>query len=181
MQVNYLPLSVIITTFKKENVKRPLEGFGVLVPSKEQQNGLKTLGNICLLHLLVELLILLSHCDHKFSIAGTLFSSMMFPDRAPNDLYLYTTFVGGSRNRELAKASTYVKPHCFWFCKFDPCVLHSGNQFIDYHIIETVINFSLLIRLLNGLSDELKQIVTSDLRQLIGAEGEPTFVKYGNY
>lgn len=25
--------------------------------------------------------------------------------------------------------------------------------------------------------DELKQIVTSDLRQLLGAEGEPTFVK----
>ncbi|RVW80271.1 Protoporphyrinogen oxidase, mitochondrial [Vitis vinifera] len=104
--VSYLPLSVIITTFKKENVKRPLEGFGVLVPSKEQQNGLKTL--------------------------GTLFSSMMFPDRAPNDLYLYTTFIGGSRNRELAKAST----------------------------------------------DELKQIVTSDLRQLLGAEGEPTFVNH---
>lgn len=105
-EVSYLPLSVIITTFKKENVKRPLEGFGVLVPSKEQQNGLKTL--------------------------GTLFSSMMFPDRAPNDLYLYTTFIGGSRNRELAKAST----------------------------------------------DELKQIVTSDLRQLLGAEGEPTFVNH---
>lgn len=26
--------------------------------------------------------------------------------------------------------------------------------------------------------DELKQIVTSDLRQLLGVEGEPTFVKY---
>ncbi|XP_047945921.1 protoporphyrinogen oxidase, mitochondrial isoform X1 [Salvia hispanica] len=105
-QVNYLPMSVIITTFKRENVKRPLEGFGVLIPSKEQQNGLRTL--------------------------GTLFSSMMFPDRAPSDVYLYTTFVGGSRNRELAKAS----------------------------------------------SDELKQIVTSDLRQLLGAEGEPAFLNH---
>lgn len=105
-EVNYMPLSVVITSFKKENVKRPLEGFGVLVPSKEQQNGLKSL--------------------------GTLFSSMMFPDRAPSDLYLYTTFVGGSRNQELAKASR----------------------------------------------DELKQIVTSDLRQLLGAEGEPTFVNH---
>ncbi|TXG54826.1 hypothetical protein EZV62_020082 [Acer yangbiense] len=105
-EISYLPLSVIITTFKKENVKRPLEGFGVLIPSKEQQNGLRTL--------------------------GTLFSSMMFPDRAPNDLYLYTTFVGGSRNRELAKAST----------------------------------------------GELKQIVTADLRQLLGVEGEPTFLNH---
>ncbi|XP_061342951.1 protoporphyrinogen oxidase 2 isoform X2 [Gastrolobium bilobum] len=105
-EVTYLPLSVIVTTFKKENVQRPLEGFGVLVPSKEQQNGFKTL--------------------------GTLFSSMMFPDRAPSDLYLYTTFIGGTRNRELAQAST----------------------------------------------DELKKIVTSDLRKLLGAEGEPTFVNH---
>ncbi|KAK9221964.1 hypothetical protein WN944_010395 [Citrus x changshan-huyou] len=105
-EVIYMPLSVIITAFKKENVRKPLQGFGVLVPSKEQQNGLKTL--------------------------GTLFSSMMFPDRAPKDLYLYTTFVGGSRNKELAKASM----------------------------------------------DELKQIVTSDLRQLLGVEGEPTFVNH---
>ncbi|PRQ54205.1 putative protoporphyrinogen oxidase [Rosa chinensis] len=105
-EVTYMPLSVIITSFKKENVKRPLEGFGVLVPSKEQENGLKTL--------------------------GTLFSSMMFPDRAPSDQYLYTTFVGGSRNKELAKAS----------------------------------------------KDELKEIVSSDIRQLLGAEGEPTFVNH---
>ena len=41
-----MPLSVMITTFRKESVKRPLEGFGVLVPSSEQQNGLRTLGNI---------------------------------------------------------------------------------------------------------------------------------------
>ncbi|KAL3838924.1 hypothetical protein ACJIZ3_023515 [Penstemon smallii] len=72
--VSYLPMSVIITTFKKENVKRPLEGFGVLIPSKEQKNGFKTL------------------------------------DRAPNDAYLYITFVGESRNRELAKASG----HYYW-------------------------------------------------------------------
>ncbi|XP_008783797.2 protoporphyrinogen oxidase, mitochondrial isoform X3 [Phoenix dactylifera] len=105
-KVNYLPISVIVTAFKKENVRRPLEGFGVLVPSKEQQNGLKTL--------------------------GTLFSSMMFPNRAPNDQYLYTTFVGGSRNRDLAGAPL----------------------------------------------DELKQTVTSDLRKLLGVEGQPTFVKH---
>ncbi|PON95316.1 Protoporphyrinogen oxidase [Trema orientale] len=102
-EVTYLPLTVIITTFKKENVKRPLEGFGVLVPSVEQKNGLRTL--------------------------GTLFSSILFPDRAPSDLYLYTTFIGGTRNKELAYAST----------------------------------------------DELKQVVTSDLKQLLGAEGEPSF------
>lgn len=101
-----MPLSVIITTFKKENVRRPLEGFGVLVPSKEQQNGLKTLGNALFLAVF-------NYITHPFPndlitrCTGTLFSSMMFPDRVPKDLYLYTTFVGGSRNKELAKASTY--------------------------------------------------------------------------
>ncbi|CAA7404635.1 unnamed protein product [Spirodela intermedia] len=78
-KVTYLPLSVLITSFRRESVKRPLEGFGVLVPSKEQEGGFKTL--------------------------GTLFSSAMFPDRAPADQILYTTFVGGSRNRDLAGAS----------------------------------------------------------------------------
>ncbi|GAB2278563.1 Acyl-coenzyme A oxidase 2 [Dionaea muscipula] len=105
-EVTYLPLSVIVTAFRKANVKRPLEGFGVLVPSNEQRNGLNSL--------------------------GTLFSSIMFPDRASGDLYLYTTFVGGSRNKELAKAS----------------------------------------------KDELTQIVSSDLQQLLGTEGEPTFVNH---
>uniref|UniRef100_A0A0D9W6J1 Protoporphyrinogen oxidase n=1 Tax=Leersia perrieri TaxID=77586 RepID=A0A0D9W6J1_9ORYZ len=106
-KVDYLPLSLMVTAFKKEDVKRPLEGFGVLIPYKEQQkNGLKTL--------------------------GTLFSSMMFPDRAPNDQYLYTSFIGGSYNRDLAGAPT----------------------------------------------DILKQLVTSDLRKLLGIEGQPTFVKH---
>ncbi|CAD5331651.1 unnamed protein product [Arabidopsis thaliana] len=105
-EINYMPLSVLITTFTKEKVKRPLEGFGVLIPSKEQKHGFKTL--------------------------GTLFSSMMFPDRSPSDVHLYTTFIGGSRNQELAKAST----------------------------------------------DELKQVVTSDLQRLLGVEGEPVSVNH---
>nr|TKW05124.1 hypothetical protein SEVIR_7G155600v2 [Setaria viridis] len=106
-KVNYLPLSLMVTAFKKEDVKKPLEGFGVLIPYKEQQkHGLKTL--------------------------GTLFSSMMFPDRAPDDQYLYTTFVGGSHNRDLAGAPTSI----------------------------------------------LKQLVTSDLKKLLGVEGQPTFVKH---
>ncbi|XP_010492222.1 PREDICTED: protoporphyrinogen oxidase 2, chloroplastic/mitochondrial-like [Camelina sativa] len=105
-EIKYMPLSVIITTFTKEKVKRPLEGFGVVIPSKEQKHGFRTL--------------------------GTLFSSMMFPDRCPSDLHLYTTFIGGSRNQELAKAST----------------------------------------------DELKQVVTSDLQRLLGVEGEPEFVNH---
>ncbi|CAL5068607.1 unnamed protein product [Urochloa decumbens] len=106
-KVDYLPLSIMVTAFKKEDVKKPLEGFGVLIPYKEQKkHGLKTL--------------------------GTLFSSMMFPDRAPDDQYLYTTFVGGSHNRDLAGVPTSI----------------------------------------------LKQLVTCDLKRLLGVEGQPTFVKH---
>ncbi|KAH7292538.1 hypothetical protein KP509_29G073400 [Ceratopteris richardii] len=75
-KVIYQPLSVLVMGFKKDDVTCPLDGFGVLVPSKEQANGFKTL--------------------------GTLFSSSMFPDRAPPGSLLFTTFIGGSRNRELA-------------------------------------------------------------------------------
>eukprot|EP00252_Welwitschia_mirabilis_P017630 TRINITY_DN3900_c0_g1_i1.p1 TRINITY_DN3900_c0_g1~~TRINITY_DN3900_c0_g1_i1.p1 ORF type:complete len:505 (+),score=98.54 TRINITY_DN3900_c0_g1_i1:52-1566(+) len=75
-KVSYLPVSVVITTFAKEDVKQPLEGFGILVPSKEQKNGFQTL--------------------------GTLFSSSMFPERAPANRYIFTTFIGGSRNMKLA-------------------------------------------------------------------------------
>jgi protoporphyrinogen/coproporphyrinogen III oxidase len=40
----------MVTAFKKEDVKKPLEGFGVLIPYKEQQkHGLKTLGRLLFL------------------------------------------------------------------------------------------------------------------------------------
>ena len=46
-QVVYQPMSVIVTVFNKADVKNPLEGFGVLIPRKEQANGFFTLG-MCL-------------------------------------------------------------------------------------------------------------------------------------
>lgn len=95
---------------------------------------------------------------------------MMFPDRAPSDLYLYTTFIGGSRNTELAKASTYgdrifVSPFAFSYSELFPTII---VQFYGQND-----GFPLL--LVNR--DVLKQIVASDLGKLLGAEGEPTFVK----
>ncbi|KAL5214568.1 hypothetical protein ABZP36_003720 [Zizania latifolia] len=83
------------------------------------------------IHILFILICISSIPLHASSCTGTLFSSMMFPDRAPNDQYLYTSFIGGSYNRDLAGAPT----------------------------------------------DILKQLVTSDLRKLLGIEGQPTFVK----
>jgi len=36
-EVPYLPMSIIITAFKKQGVKRPPKGLGILVPSTEEK------------------------------------------------------------------------------------------------------------------------------------------------
>jgi oxygen-dependent protoporphyrinogen oxidase len=81
-EVVYQPMSVLVMAFETDRVKQALEGFGILVPRKEQANGFQTL--------------------------GTLFSSSMFPDRAPAGQVVFTTFIGGSRNRALAAAPLEV-------------------------------------------------------------------------
>ena len=60
---------------EKKEIKHPLNGFGFLVPEVE-----------------------------NLKILGTLFSSTLFPGRAPDGQVLLTTFVGGERNPELASA-----------------------------------------------------------------------------
>ena len=72
-EVYYPPLSVIVLGFKKEQITHPMDGFGFLVPEKEERR-----------------------------ILGSLFSSTLFPDRVPDRHVLITTFVGGSRQPELA-------------------------------------------------------------------------------
>jgi oxygen-dependent protoporphyrinogen oxidase len=92
LQVVYQPMSVLVMAFETDRVKQALEGFGILVPRKEQANGFQTL--------------------------GTLFSSSMFPDRAPAGQVVFTTFIGGSRNRALAAAPLYVAT-IFLLCPFE--------------------------------------------------------------
>ncbi|MFP6855316.1 MAG: protoporphyrinogen oxidase [Opitutales bacterium] len=69
----YHPVTALYHGFRKEDVKHPLDGFGFLVPRKE---------NRCIL--------------------GTLFSSTLFAGRAPDGHVLLTTFVGGERQPDLA-------------------------------------------------------------------------------
>ena len=72
----HYPLALVYLGFKKEDVPHPLDGFGFLVPEVE-----------------------------NLKILGTLFSSTLFPGRAPDGQVLLTTFVGGERNPELANLS----------------------------------------------------------------------------
>lgn len=72
--VSYAPLSVLHLGYRKEQLRHPLDGFGMLVPEKENYN-----------------------------LLGALFSSSLFPGRAPEGHRLLTCFIGGSRNPELAR------------------------------------------------------------------------------
>jgi len=72
-EIKHPPVVSVFTGFRIKNVPHPLEGFGLLVPEVEQR-----------------------------SILGTLFSSTLFPGRAPDDMVGLTTFVGGVRSPELA-------------------------------------------------------------------------------
>ncbi|CAN5626626.1 protoporphyrinogen oxidase [soil metagenome] len=66
--LRYVPVAVVALSLPRTAVAHPLNGFGVLVPSSEAGRG-----------------------------RGALFTSTLFPDRAPSDRVLITAFVGGSR------------------------------------------------------------------------------------
>ena len=72
-EIEYPPVTVVALGFRRKDVAHPLDGFGMLVPAVE-----------------------------KRKILGTIFSSSLFPGRAPEDHVLLTTFVGGSRQPRLA-------------------------------------------------------------------------------
>lgn len=71
-QVYYPPIARMVFGFRRSQVAHPLDGFGALVPKSE-----------------------------RLSILGVLFSSSMFPNRAPEDHVLLTVFAGGARRPSL--------------------------------------------------------------------------------
>ena len=66
--INYPPVTVIVLGFNRADVAHPLDGFGMLVPAAEKRR-----------------------------ILGTIFSSSLFPGRAPEGMVVLTTFTGGAR------------------------------------------------------------------------------------
>lgn len=73
--IGHPPVAVLVLGFRREDVAHPLDGFGFLVPEVERRH-----------------------------VLGVLFSSTLFPDRAPDDHVTLTAFVGGVRNPDLAHA-----------------------------------------------------------------------------
>lgn len=72
-EIRYPPVASVVLGFRREDVTHPCEGFGMLIPKIE-----------------------------GFKILGTIFSSSLFPNRAPAGHLTLTSYVGGERYPELA-------------------------------------------------------------------------------
>jgi oxygen-dependent protoporphyrinogen oxidase len=72
--IPYAPVAVVVLGFPRGAVSHPLDGFGMLVPAVEQRR-----------------------------VLGTLFSSSLFPGRAPEGYVTLTSFVGGVGRPELVR------------------------------------------------------------------------------
>jgi oxygen-dependent protoporphyrinogen oxidase len=71
-EIYYPPVLVLFLVYKKEFIRRPLDGFGFLIPSKE-----------------------------KKSFLGAIWSSVIFPNRSDDSTTVFTLFAGGARNPEI--------------------------------------------------------------------------------
>ena len=74
--MHYPPVTSLVLGFQREDVAHPLDGFGMLIPEVE-----------------------------GFNVLGTIFSSSLFPNRAPEGHVLLTSYLGGARAPELALAN----------------------------------------------------------------------------
>jgi len=72
-EISYPPVASVVLGFRREDVAHPCQGFGMLIPKIE-----------------------------GFKILGTIFSSALFPNRAPAGQLMLTSYVGGARYPELA-------------------------------------------------------------------------------
>jgi oxygen-dependent protoporphyrinogen oxidase len=73
-EIIYPPVASIVLGFRREDVKHPCEGFGMLIPKIEDMH-----------------------------ILGTIFSSSLFPNRAPAGHITLTSYIGGERSPDLAR------------------------------------------------------------------------------
>ncbi|MGN6644662.1 MAG: protoporphyrinogen oxidase, partial [Verrucomicrobiota bacterium] len=72
-EIRYPPVASVVLGFRREDVAHPASGFGMLIPKIE-----------------------------GFKILGTIFSSALFPNRAPAGHLAVTSYIGGERYPELA-------------------------------------------------------------------------------
>ncbi len=68
-EIYYPPVMVLYMVYNKDDIGQPLDGFGFLIPSKENK-----------------------------SFLGAIWSSVLFPNRADKQTAAFTLFIGGSRD-----------------------------------------------------------------------------------
>ncbi|MCB9556684.1 MAG: protoporphyrinogen oxidase [Deltaproteobacteria bacterium] len=73
-QISYAPLCVVCLGYRRDKVRHPLDGFGFLAPKRA-----------------------------KLDILGALFTSSIFPGRAPEGHVLLRVMIGGARAAEIAE------------------------------------------------------------------------------
>jgi protoporphyrinogen/coproporphyrinogen III oxidase len=74
--IYYPPVASVVLGFRRQDIAHPLDGFGMLIPRGE-----------------------------GFRILGSIFSSSLFPNRAPAGHVTLTSYIGGARSPELARQS----------------------------------------------------------------------------
>jgi oxygen-dependent protoporphyrinogen oxidase len=72
-EISYPPVASVVLGFRRQDVAHPCQGFGMLIPKIE-----------------------------GFKILGTIFSSALFPNRAPAGHVTLTSYIGGARYPGLA-------------------------------------------------------------------------------
>jgi len=72
LDIYYPPMLVQYLAYKKDDIRRSLDGFGFLVPSKERK-----------------------------SLLGSVWNSVIFPNRSSEDTVSFTLFIGGARDPEI--------------------------------------------------------------------------------
>jgi oxygen-dependent protoporphyrinogen oxidase len=77
-EILYPPVASVALGFHRDQVKHLLDGFGALIPEVE-----------------------------KMKILGTIFSSSLFPNRAPDGHVLLTSYLGGTRAPELVRGKSH--------------------------------------------------------------------------
>lgn len=71
-EISHSPVASVVLGFRREDAAHPCQGFGMLIPKVE-----------------------------GFKILGTIFSSSLFPNRAPAGHVTLTSYIGGARHPEL--------------------------------------------------------------------------------
>ena len=80
-RIPYAPVAILTLGFRQEQLGHPLDGFGFLVPARERRR-----------------------------ILGVIFSSSVFPNRAPSGYVTLSVFLGGARHpRDVERSETELK------------------------------------------------------------------------